>query len=81
MQMNLEINIQSEVNQKEKNKYSVLTRIYGIQKNDTDELIVREGMETQMQRLDCGHNEGGRAWVEWRKQYQHIYTIVCKEDR
>ena len=31
--------IQSEVSQKEKNKYCVLTHIYGIEKNGTDELV------------------------------------------
>ena len=38
-QMNPEPVIQSEVSQKEKNKYL---------KNGTDELICREGVETQM---------------------------------
>ena len=46
--MNLEPIIQSEVNQKEKNKYCTLMHIYGIQKNSTDEPICREGMEMQM---------------------------------
>ena len=30
---------ESEVSQKEKNKYCVLTHIYGIKKNDTDEPV------------------------------------------
>ena len=47
--MNLEINIQSEVNQKEKNKYCVLTHIYGILKNGVDEPICRAGIETDME--------------------------------
>ena len=34
--MNLEPIIQSEVSQKEKNKYSILTHIYGTQKDGTD---------------------------------------------
>ena len=46
--MNLEPVIQSELNQKEKNKYCTLTHIYGIQKNSTEEPICREGMEMQM---------------------------------
>ena len=40
--------IHSEVRQKEKNKYSVLTHICGIYKTDTDEPICGEGMGTQM---------------------------------
>ena len=35
--MNLESVIPSEVNQKEKNKYQILTHICGIEKNGTDE--------------------------------------------
>ena len=45
--MNLEPVIQSEVNQKEKNKYGMLRHIYGILKNGTDEPICRAARETQ----------------------------------
>ena len=51
-QMNLEPIIQSEVSQKEKNKYHILTHIYGIQKNVIDEPICRAAVETQTQRTD-----------------------------
>ena len=50
--MNLELVIQSEVSQKEKNKYHMLVHMYGIQKNGIDEPICRAGIETQMQRMD-----------------------------
>ena len=42
--MNLEPVIQSEVSQKEKNKYCIVTHIYGIWKNGTDEPICRTGI-------------------------------------
>ena len=45
--MKLESVIQSEVSQKEKNKYCILMHIYGIQKNNNDETIYREEMEMQ----------------------------------
>ena len=45
--MNLEPVMKSKVSQKEKNKYQVLTHIHEIQKNSTDELIYKEGMETE----------------------------------
>ena len=45
--MNLESIIQSEVSQKEKDKYHILTHIYGIYKNDTEEFIFRATMEKQ----------------------------------
>ena len=38
---------QGEASQKEKNRYSILTPMYGIGNNGTDEPICREGMETQ----------------------------------
>ena len=47
MWMNLELVIQSEVSQKEKNKCCIITHIYGIWKDDTDEPICRAGTETQ----------------------------------
>ena len=46
--MDQEIVIQSEVSPKEKNKYRILTHICGIQKNGTDELVCKAGIETQM---------------------------------
>ena len=45
--MNLEPIIQSEVSQKGKHKYCILTHIYGILKNGTDELIYRAAVEKQ----------------------------------
>ena len=46
--MDLETVIQSEVSQKEKNKYHILTHICGTQKNGTDEPVCRAEIETQM---------------------------------
>ena len=46
--MNLNPVIKSEACQKEKNKYSMLTHIYGIYKNDANETIFRDGMEMQI---------------------------------
>ena len=43
--MNLEPIIQSEVSQKEKDKYCILRHIYGIYKNGTEEFIYRAAME------------------------------------
>ena len=44
--MNLEL-IQTEVSQKEKDKYHILMHIYGIQKNGTEEFICPAAMEKQ----------------------------------
>ena len=56
--MNPEPVIQGEVSKKEENKYCILTHIYGIQKNCTDEPICMEGLETQTQRT-VEEGEGG----------------------
>ena len=56
--MNLESVIQSEVSQKEKNKYHVVTQIHGIQKHGTDEPICRAGIDTDIQ----------NKWVDVRRR-------------
>ena len=55
--MNLESIIQSEVSQKEKYKYRILTHIYGIQKNGTDE----------PKEWTCDHSGERRVWDELRR--------------
>ena len=50
--MNLEPIMQSEVSQKEKNKYHILTHIYGIQKEDTEEFIQSAAVEKQTERTE-----------------------------
>ena len=46
--MKLEPTIQSEVSQKEKYQYSILTHIYGIQKDGNNDPICKTAKETQM---------------------------------
>ena len=53
--MNLEPIIQSEVSQKEKDKYCILTHVYGLQKNDTEEFTYRATMKKQIQRIDVAY--------------------------
>ena len=50
--MKLEPIIQSEVSQKEKHQYSILTHIYGIQKDGDDDPVCETAKETQMWRAD-----------------------------
>ena len=45
--VNLEPIVQSEVNQKEKDKYHILMHIYRVYKNGTEEFIYREAVEKQ----------------------------------
>ena len=46
--MKLEPIIQSEVSQEEKHQYSILTHIYGIQKDGKDDPICETAKETQI---------------------------------
>ena len=46
-QMNLEPIIQTEVSQKEKDKYCILMHTYGIYKSGTEEFIYRATVEKQ----------------------------------
>ena len=57
--MNLEPIIQSEVSQKQKDKYCILTHVYRIQKNGPEEFICRAAMEKQTQRIDLRTWERG----------------------
>ena len=55
--MNLEPITQSEVSQKEENKYHILMHIYGIQKDSIDEPIFRALRHREQ---TYGHGGGGR---------------------
>ena len=72
--MNLEPIIQSEVNQKEKNKYYILTHIYGTQKDGTDKSICRAAVDMQTQRADLWTQVGKeRVGLKERVPLKHIY--------
>ena len=78
--MHLESVIQSELSQKEKNKYLMLMHIYGIWKNGTDEPSGREGIKMQMYRMDlrtqAGKGKLGRseraAWTYIRSEERRV---------
>ena len=58
--MKLEQIIQSEVSQKEKYQYSILTHIYGIQKDGNDNTVCETAKETQMYRTVF--------WTLWERE-------------
>ena len=66
--MNLEPIIQSEVSQKEKDKYCIQRHIYGIQENGTEEFIYMAAAEKQTQRI------GLRTWGEERMRCMERVT-------
>ena len=77
--LDLETVIQSEVSQKEKNKYCMLMHIYGTQKNGTDEPVCRAELETQNKHMDTKGGSGEGQWQWWDKlgDWIDIYTLIC----
>ena len=78
--MNLEPIIQSEVSQKEKDKYSILMHIYEIQKNGTEELICRAAMEKQTEKTDLWTWERGGEDEMYGESNMETYITICKID-
>ena len=60
-QMNLEPIIQSEVSQKEKEKYHIMMHIYGIQKDGTDEFNCNGETDIVNRLMDMGKGERVRC--------------------
>ena len=79
--MNLEAIIQSEVSQKEKDKYHILMHIYRIQKNGTEEFIYMAAVEKQTQRVDLWTWERGGEDEVYGKRNMETYITICKRDR
>ena len=57
--------IQSEVSQKEKNKYRMLMHIYGTLKSSTDEPICRAGIATDVENKRVDKGEGENEVGDW----------------
>ena len=78
--MNLEPIIQSEMSQKEKDKYRILTHIYGLQKNGTEEFMYRSTMQKQTQRYSYEHGKRGGEGEMYGKSDMEAYIKICKID-
>ena len=79
--MKLEPIIQSEVSQKDKYQYSILTHIYGILKDGNVTLYARQKKRHRCIEQTfglCGRRQG---WDDLREQHQNIYIINCETDR
>ena len=79
--MDLDTAIQSEVSQKEKNKYRILTHTCGIQKSSEDEPVCNAEIEKKMQRTNIQTpREESRGWdgggMNWDAGID-IYTLIC----
>ena len=72
--MKLEPIIQSEVSQKDKDQYSILTHIYRILKDGNDNPICKTEKETQMYRTDFGSLwEKARVGCPERRSLKQVY--------
>ena len=78
--MNLEPIIQSEVSQKEKNKYHILMHIYGIQKNGTENLFTGQRWRNRYREQAYGHKERGGEGEMYGKSNMETYIKLCKVD-
>ena len=66
--------IQSEVSQKDKHQYSILTHIYGILKDGNDNPICKTEKETEMYRTDFGTLwEKARVGCSERTALKQVY--------
>ena len=67
----------------EKNKCRILTHIYGIQKEDTDEIICKASMENQTQTTDLqawwGQGVEGEGGM-YGESNMETYITICKID-
>ena len=80
--MDLESVIQREVSQKEKDKYHMLTHIYGIKKRCHEEPRGKTGIKTQTYlRMDLRIWGGGSVSCDKVSEWHgHIYTTKYKID-
>ena len=80
--MNLEPIIQSEVSQKEKNKYLILIHIYGTRKMVLMNLFAGQQWRHRHREQTDGHRRWGRrrGWDEWREEHRSAYTSVCETE-
>ena len=76
--MNLEPIIYSEISQEEKDEYRILTYIYRIQKDGTEEFIFRAVVEKQTQRTGVWTWGGGEEAEMCGESNMKTYITICK---
>ena len=69
--LDLETVIQSEVSQKQRNKYHILTHVCGTQKHGTDEPVAGQKLRHRCREQTYGH-QGGKAVVGWGWWYAEL---------
>ena len=74
--INLEPVTQSEVSQKEKDKYCILTHIYGIWKKGPEEFTAGQPWRSRHREQTCGHGERGER-VRYMERVTWKLTLSC----
>ena len=77
--MNLEPIILSEASQKEKDKYHILTHIYGIQMVPMN-LFSRQQWRNRHREQTYGHGERGGEGEMYGESNMETYITICKID-
>ena len=73
--------IQSEVSQKEKDKYCTSTHIYmESRKTVLMNLFAGKQLKGRHREQTFVHNEGERRWDDLREWHWNIYNTICKVD-
>ena len=73
----------TELSKFKREEKHILTHIYGIQEDGTDEPICRAAMEMQIQRTDLWTQGSGKeveGGMNGESKLGNIYTTVCKID-
>ena len=78
--MNLEPLIQSELSHKEKDKYHILTHIYGILKKVLKNLYTGQQWRNRHREQTYGHGERGEEGEMHEKSNMETYITLCKID-
>ena len=76
--MNLEPIIQSEVSQKEKDKYCILMHIYGFRKVVLKNLLTGQQWRNRHREQTYGHGERGGEGEMCEKSNMETYITICK---
>ena len=79
-QMNLEPIIQSEVSQKEKDKYCILIHIYGIRKMVLMNLFAGQQRRSRHREQTYGHRKRGGEGEMYGESNMETYNTICKID-
>ena len=78
--MKVEPIVQNVASQKDKHQYSILTHIYGIEKDGNDNTICKTEKETQIIEQTFGLYGRRQGWDVLREQHRNMYIIKCETD-